>query len=112
MGRTTVVPQALSRAGITPTYNAATDTDGDGFSNDGRTFIQVLNTNGATRTLTIAIPVTVDGCAVAGKALTIPATTGNKYIGPFPPDIYNQSNGQVYLNWSAVADVTFAVVRM
>lgn len=110
--RTTVVAQQLVRTGITPSYNAATVTDGDAFLNDGRVFVQVLNANAAARTLTVAIPVTVDGCAVAGKAIIVPLTVGNKYIGPFPPDIYNQSTGMVHLDWSAVDDVTFAVVRM
>ena len=113
MARSNVVPQTLSRAGITPTYNAATapGTGGDGFSNGGRTFIHVLNT-GVEKTLTIQTPGTVDGNAITDRAVVIPLTTGNKMIGPFPPAIYNQSNGQVYLDWSLETDVTFAVVTM
>ena len=109
--RTTVTPQTLVRAGITPTYNAATVTQGDGFSNDGFTFIHVLNT-GVQSVLTIQTPGTLDGQAVADRTVTIPATTGTKMIGPFPPDQYNQSDDQVYLDWSSVSGVSFAVVRM
>lgn len=112
MSRTTVVPQELSRAGITPTYNAATATDGDAFTNDGHTFVQVLNASGAPITLTIQTPNTVDGLAITDRTVSVPATTGNKMIGPFPPAIYNQSNGQVYLDWSSATSVTFAVVHM
>jgi hypothetical protein len=103
--------QELSRAGITPTYNAGTVTDGDGFTNDGVTFIHVLNTGGST-TLTIQTPGTVDGLAITDRTVTIPATTGTKLIGPFPVDKYNQSDGKVYLDWSQVTGITFAVVRM
>lgn len=111
MARTTVTPQQLARAGITPSYNAATVTDGDGFANDGRTFIHVKNT-GVETTLTIQTPATVRGFAVAEDTKTIPATTGDKMYGPFEPELYNQANGQVYLDWSQVTGVTFAVVRM
>jgi hypothetical protein len=103
----------LARTGITPTYNAATApaTGGDGFSNDGKTFIHVLNT-GTEKTLTIQTPGTVDGLAISDRTVTIPATTGNKMIGPFQTSIYNQSDGKVYLDWSLETAVTFAVVRM
>lgn len=110
--RTVVTPQELSRAGITPTYNAATASDGDAFSNDGHTFVQVLNAAGAPINLTIQTPGTVDGLAVTDRVVAVPATTGNKMIGPFPTAMYNQSNGQVYLDWSSAASVTFAVVRV
>ena len=110
--RTTVTPQQLARTGITPVYNAATVTEGDGFANDGRTFIHCLNVSVGIITLTISTPGTVDGLAIADRTVAIPANTGNLMIGPFPPDVYNQSNGQVYLDWSDVTTMTFAVVRM
>jgi hypothetical protein len=108
--RVTVTAQELSRAGVTPTYNAAS-ADNNAFSNDGRTMVQVLNV-GAEMTVTIPTPGTVDGLAITDLAVVVPLTTGNKMIGPFPPDIYNQSTGEVYLNWSRSSDVTFAVLRM
>jgi hypothetical protein len=111
MSRTTVTVQECVRAGITPTYNAGTLTDGDAFTNDGKTMIQVLNTGGST-TLTIQTPGTVDGLAITDRTVVIPATTGNKYIGPFPTTQYNQSDGKVYLDWSQVTGITFAVVRV
>lgn len=111
MARTTVTIQTLVNSGITPSYNAATVTDGDAFTNDGNTFIHVLNA-GAEKTLTIQTPVTVGGIAVAEVTVTIPATTGTKLIGPFETTIFNQSDGRVYLDWSAVTGVTFAVVKM
>jgi len=111
MARTTVSAQTLVRTGITPTYNAATATDGDAFENDGKTFIHVKNA-GSQITLTIQTPGTVDGLAVTDRTVTIPATTGDKMIGPFPTSQYNQSDGKVYLDWSGVTTVTFAVVRM
>lgn len=111
MGRTTVTVQDLSRAGVTPTFNAGTATDGDAFINDGRTMIYVLNT-GAETTLTIQTPGTVDGLAVAERTVVVAATTGKSAIGPFPTSMYNQTDGKVYLGWSQVSGITFAVLRM
>jgi hypothetical protein len=108
--RVNVNPQEISRAGVTPTYNAAS-ADNNSFVNDGRTLVQVLNV-GAEMTVTIVTPGTVDGLAITDRAVVVPLTTGNKMIGPFPPDIYNQSDGKVHLNWSRSSDVTFAVMRM
>lgn len=110
MSRTAATVQQMSRAGVTPTYNAA-HADNNYFANDGRTLLQVLNV-GAEMTVTIQTPGTVDGLAISDRAVVVPLTTGNKMIGPFPPDIYNQSDGTVYVDWSRTSDVTFAVMRM
>jgi len=107
--------QTLSRDGVTPSFGAA-NADGYALPGDGRTVIEVKNTNGATRTVTVDIPGTVDGLAVTDKAITIPATTGDKIIGPFPPGTYNQPSGTwqgyVLVTFSAVTDVTVAFYRM
>lgn len=110
MARTVATVQEISRAGTTPTYNAAHD-DGNYFANDGRTMIQVLNV-GAEMTVTIQTPGLVDGLAIGERTVVVPLTTGNKMIGPFPPDVYNQSTGVVYVDWSRRTDVTFAVLRL
>lgn len=106
----TLTVQQIARAGITPTY-AACAGGGDAFPNDGRTFIQLKNTNAANRTVTVATQVTVDGKAVADDAIVIPLTSGDKMIGPFPPDIYNDANGLVQLTYDAVTNLTVAAVR-
>jgi hypothetical protein len=107
----TLSPQTIVQAGITPTYAAAA-VAGDQFLNDGRTFIQLKNTNGSTRTVTIATSGTISGRAIADDAVVIPVTTGDKMIGPFPQGIYNDANGYVQLTYSAVTDLTIAVVKL
>lgn len=112
MTRTANSVQVAGRLGVTPTYNAGTAAaDGNSFPNDGKTIIEVRNTGGET-TLTIQTPVTVRGLAVAERTVVIPATTGVKVIGPFPPDIYNQTDGKVYLDWSQVTGITFSVISV
>lgn len=112
MSRHDVTVQTISRAGITPTYEAVHADLQHAFVNDGRTFLQVKNVNAATRTATLKIASTVDGQAVTAPVVTIPATTGDKLIGPFPKSVYNQADGKVHIDFSVAADVTLAAIKL
>ncbi|MFJ9628094.1 hypothetical protein ACIRU8_10420 [Streptomyces sp. NPDC101175] len=78
--------QVISRAGTTPTYSAAaastTVTCGD------RSFLHVKNTNGSSMTVTVTCTATVDGQAAADLVVTVPATTGDKMIGPITNKLF------------------------
>lgn len=110
--------QEITRAGPTPTYASATS-GGDTFNNDDseRTFLHVKNA-GSQITLTIVTAKTsvqVSGygaVALADITVTIPATTGDKMIGPFPGVRFNTSNGQVAITYSGVTSVTIAAVKV
>ena len=108
---TTLAIQQIVRAGLTPSL-AAANSDGSYVPNDGRTFIQVKNGAGAPITVTIETPGTVDGNAIADLVVTIPAMTGDKVIGPFPPETYNQSDGKLKITFSAVTTVTIGAFRL
>ena len=57
--------------------------------NNGVTFLVVSNSSGATATLTVEVPVTVDvNLAVANRAYTIPANTNRTMVGPFRQSVY------------------------
>lgn len=103
--------QDITRAGITPTFAAAAN-GGDSFANDGKVFFEAKNVNAATRLLTIALTKLVDGQTPAAKTVTVPVTTGDKMIGPFPPDVYNDANGRVNVTYSTEVDVTVAAFRL
>jgi hypothetical protein len=97
------VTDGLDLAGMT--LDAADATDNT-FQNDGTTLLRVKNSNAATRTLTVAFAnPTPDGVAISpqGKQYVIPATTGDRLIGPFPVATYGTT---VTLKWSAVTNVT------
>ena len=106
-----ITVQTLARAGLSATYEAC-DTNGNYFTNDGMTFIHIKNANAGTPTLTIATANTVDGLAIADRTVTMFATTGDKMIGPLPASVYNDANGRVQLTYSAVTDLTIAVIKM
>lgn len=99
----TVTPLA-GKAGITPTFTAA-NAGGDSFANDGKTWLEVNNGGGASITVTIAVPYTVDGSAVTPPTVTIPAGQ-RRLIGKFDTTIYNDANGRVAVSYSAVTTVT------
>lgn len=89
MVATPVPVTEITRAGITPPAATTGDTvNGHSVVNDGYMHLDVSNSAGAPGTLTISYPQTVDGQAITPKAITIPATTNNVRIGPFPVQVY------------------------
>lgn len=108
MARTTLSAQQISRAGLTPSY-AAANVDGHALPNGGEEVLHVkTTTNGCT--VTLQTPGTVDGQAVADRTVVI-GTSSERLIGPFPPGIYNQPSGEVYVDLSVVTGVTIAALR-
>src|SRR4051812_34630296 len=102
--------QTPGAAGAIPSYTAASATDT--FVPGDRTFIHVLNTNAATRTVSVA-PATAKtshGQAIAGMTSgTIAATTGTMILGPFPAEQYaDATTGLATITPSATTNVTYA----
>jgi hypothetical protein len=110
MARTALTLKVLSRAGVDSAL-AAANADGHFFVNSGKEFIEVENASASPITVTIPIPKTVDGQALAAKTVAVPAS-GKRSIGPFIPDIYNQAGGVVHVDFSAVATVTCAAFQL
>lgn len=92
MADVTIAPQAIVRAGLAPVYTAIDATDTYLINNAGRMFLHVKNTNAAIATITVETPGTVDGLAIAERTFTVPATTGDRMAGPWPPSTYNAAN--------------------
>lgn len=111
MARATLTAQAIVRTGLTHTFAAVDAANGNEFANDGLMFLYVKNASGGSINATIGTPGTVDGLAVADLVVAVGAGV-NKMLGPFPAGIYNQAGGLVYVDWSAGASVTAAVLRM
>ena len=114
MARATLTPLVSDRDGVSVADAAMTAAvaDGHSFVNDGRTVLLIQNTNGATRTITVQTPGTVDGLAVADLTITVAATTGRLMTATFPKSVYNQNGGVVYLDYSATAGLLVAAVKI
>lgn len=84
---------------------------GDKFPNTGSEFLWIKNASVADITLTIAVVATVDTLAATNRTVTL--TAAKSYlIGPFPPAIYNDSDGRVSLTYSGVTTLTLAPFRL
>jgi len=109
MPRTILTPTEITAAGVAPSFVAADQANGMQFNNDGHTLLEVKDTGGGACTVTIS----ANGSKVAGGAITIPnltvsvpATTGDRLIGPFDCSIFNQAGGVVYVDFSTGTGVT------
>lgn len=103
----TLATQLVTRAGTAPTYAAAT-VSGDRFTPGPSTWLHVKNTNGSSMVVTVVTPRTdALGNAVADNTVTVPATTGERVIGPFPAEFYGSTtDGLADITYSAVTGVT------
>jgi len=120
MGVVTLTPQAVSRTGITPSYTAAgsspllNTSDTFQFNNTGKEILHFKKSGASDCTVTIVTPETVDGLAVADRTLTVPASTGDKMIGPFPPEHYNTPGTATFQGFtlSEVTGLSVAIIRL
>lgn len=91
-------------------------TDGHSFVNDGATVLLLLNTNAASRTVTIQTPGLVDSdLAVAERTIVLgigSVTAVRIMTSVWPRTIYNQSDGAVYVDYSATANLSVAAVKI
>lgn len=92
---------------------AAANVDGHAFANDGRRYLLVNNTSAAAITITAITPGDVEGLAIADRGIAVAAGV-MELVGPFTPSTFNQRSGvdqgKVYLDFSAVAGVTIALL--
>ena len=108
-----VAVQQAAKEGITPTNNGSLSTsDTYQVNNDGKTFLHVKKSGATDCTVTIATPNTIDGLAVADQTVTVVASTGDKMIGPFRPDLFNDANHDINVTFSNITGLTVAAVRL
>jgi len=112
MARTALTVNEVVRAGVAFSPSAA-NVDGHSLANDRNAalFLYVNNGSGSSVTVTIQTPGTVDGLAVADRTVAV-AAAAEKLIGPFPSGVYDQSDGAVYVDFSAVTSVTVAAFKI
>ena len=109
---TALTVQTLFFTGTTPSFAAAA-AGGNSFANSsGDVFIEIKNVGSAINvTVTVASNV-VDGLTIADLSATIPATTGDKMLGPFNIGRFNDGSGNVNIAFSSVTSVTIGAFRL
>ncbi|MET8334362.1 hypothetical protein [Streptosporangium canum] len=98
-----LVPGGSASTLTTAAVGGDTATPGDGV------FLEVLNGGGSTITVTLATPGTVEGLAIADRAITIP--TGERWKIPLTR-MYAGGDGQATITYSAVTSVTVGVFKV
>ncbi len=107
MATLTVVSAVVTGAVYTPVAAAA---GGDVFPNDGNTRLLVINGGGGSINVVATPQNTVNGLTLSAVTVAV-AAGASKVIGPFPPQYFNNSSGQVVLTYSGVTSVTVAVIN-
>lgn len=106
----TLSPEQIDLSGLDATQNAAAG-GGDEFLNNGNIILRVENGSGAPITVTAVSQATASGLAIADAAVSVPAG-GFRFIGPFPPALFNDSAGKCQLTYSGVTSLTVEVLEI
>ena len=115
MGEIAIAPQKVIRGGMGATYTTdaiLTLTDTFTVRNTGRMIMHFLKGAAVICNVLIDTPAKVGGIDVANITVAVPANTGNKVIGPFPPSIFNDGNGDLKFTMDDIDGVTVAALEI
>jgi hypothetical protein len=110
----TLTTQTITRAGVTPSYVTPAG-GGDACEVGDDVYLHVKNTNAATRDVTLAIPAgasTYPNVTYQNVTVTIPATTGDKLIGPISALFKDPTTGMCTITTSAQTGVTIGCFKL
>ncbi|MGW1679388.1 hypothetical protein [Saccharopolyspora sp. NPDC002376] len=109
MARTALSATTATRTGVAVNPTTTATADGHSFVNSGRRVLVVKNAN-ATTAKTVEIPFgrTVEGQTIPAKVINVPASS-TVITAPFG-SIYNQEDGSVWVNYTAIADLSVQVL--
>lgn len=109
MATLTVVTTTLAGTAAAAASCAA---GGDVFPNNGKTLVEITNGSGGSLTPTFAATgVLANGATIASVATAIAAGI-TRVFGPFPPELFNNSSGQVAITYSGVTSLTIRCISM
>lgn len=104
-------PQTPVITGTAPTYSTSSASDTVKWTGGKLTLI-ARNTSGSPNTVTIVVPGTKYGQAIPDVPVTVPATTGERWIGPLAEDMADPVTKLITITNSApAAGTTMAVIR-
>ena len=106
----TLAVQQIPVTGFTPSF-AAAGAGGDAANPDDRVFLRVKNGSAGAINVTIVVPGSLYGQALADPVVVVPATVGDVLIN-LPSALADPATGLVSWTYSAVTTVTVALVRV
>lgn len=111
LSSTTVARSVTDGVNLAAAGVAVDSANDNSFQNDGSTLLRVKNAGGGACTVTVCFAQgNVDGTTIAplGKQYSVPATTGDRLIGPFPVVTYGTT---VTVKYSTGTSVTAYVYQ-
>lgn len=106
MARTAITAQDITTAGLAPATEAA-NVDGNSFP--AGTILRVTNGSAGSINVTVPMPGQVDGLALPNRVVAV-AAGETRYLSRFGSS-YQQSDGSIHANYSAVTSVTVAALK-
>ena len=109
----TLTAQVIDRvaSGLTPSYTGAGASpllnvdDTFKFRNTGREFLHFKKSGAGVCVVTFKTPGQIEGLDIAELIATVPASTGDIMVGPFPPEVFNTA-GSIYMEGFTLSEVT------
>ncbi len=107
-----VTPQNIDQDGLVVVHTGSLlITNNYIIRNDGRMFIRVVNGGGSPAVTTIVTRNKVAGNAIADRVVSVEAGT-EQNIGPFPPSVFNNSDGDIDVSFDFITSVTLAALHL
>lgn len=111
----TLTTQNVNRAGLGPTYAAAAG-GGDAMECGSGMFLHIKNAGGSPITVTLNVPAArtyEPNVAITSPAISVPATTGERMIGPIDAGTFmDPTTGLCSVTYSGVTSVTVAAIKL
>src|SRR4051812_5887178 len=106
-------PEKPTDAGLAATYNGGlTTTDTFLVRNSGLVVLHVKKSGGNPCTVPVTPQRPYKGKTIPAQTVVVPATTGDRFIGILPGDLYNDQNGDAYVTFSEVTGLTMAILDL
>lgn len=102
--------QQVTITGTTPSYVAVSASDT--LIPDERAFLIIKNANASADTATVVVPGNYLAQAIPDVAVSVPATTGERWIGPLTQALADPVTSLITITHSVTATVTCALVRI
>jgi hypothetical protein len=106
-----ITVQSITTAGLTPVAGVAAGASGDTLLNNGRTYIEIVDTGTSAPDVTISSQVQCDQGFTHDVTVSISAGS-SKLIGPFPANRFNDSDQMITVTCVPYADVTIAAFSL
>lgn len=102
-----ITAQVIADAGTAITFTAVNASDT--LTNNGRSYLQVKNANAAACTVTVVSTVVCNQGFSHDMVVSVPATTGDRVLGPFTAIRFGTAP---VVNYSVTSSVTAALVTL